>query len=170
VLQIDKLITTVPQSLLELWLEIPSDLCQLTLFLIGLHLTALRYLRVEGNYEVGYVTENSLITLEQNCTYLKKIEIFSKVSVNEIVFESLAYRRLFLFPPLGEISVIFKEPLIDILIEVLDDSLRKLAPINKIEFFEHRRWLDERMWLSIETRLSKLRERFPTVVFSLVDI
>eukprot|EP01038_Epipyxis_sp_PR26KG_P008150 gene8150-11031_t len=166
--QIQVIIQSLPMTLSELSIEIPSALADGTLLAISKKLTQLQKLSIEGSHERGKISKNPLKKLGNRCQNLQELHIISAKSVDAIGFDSI---QAFIvlgqdFPNLLSIRVMYEEYASMGLHNILSHYI---SPIREVIFWQRKRWMEASHWEIMEVTLLELRNLFPHVIIGFED-
>ena len=165
-IQYQRMITYLPITLRELILEIPSDYASNILISISNHLHHLNYLRLEGSYVTGTISEQSLIHLSNGCLHLQHFELYAAVSVNVIEFKfKNIITKFALFHHLERIEVMYE----DMIITDIPILLNLTSNIKIIYLWARKRWVTS-PWEVMESKLQEIQLCYPHVRIELKDI
>ena len=92
--QIEGLVFAVPITLINISLEIPSEMVNSCICAISKKLKIVEKITILSSFGQGFIDASSLAILGNNCISLKSFEITSMKSVNSITFEPLAFKTL----------------------------------------------------------------------------
>lgn len=164
--QIELMILCLKTSnLVELCMEVPSDIASHVLSFIAYCLPNLHGLKLEGSYSSGELSGLSMEYLNAHCQQLRAFEITSRQTVTAIHIEKYGFLSLGSFPALSSIRVMYEDFLLDNLPIVLTQS----KSITEVVMWERKRWCNV-AWGDIQKRLLSLTETFPSVKVTLEDI
>mmetsp|Transcript_33705 Transcript_33705/g.34333 ORF Transcript_33705/g.34333 Transcript_33705/m.34333 type:complete len:430 (-) Transcript_33705:292-1581(-) len=151
--------------LVEIDLEVPSDIASSLLPSIASALPRLRYLKLEGSYVCGGLERTGLTRLRENCLQLQSLELFSTRSVTTLGFQKDSFHLLGSFPALQKIRVKYEDTVIDELNTVLSGS----KTLQHVILWENKRW-SAVPWAKMLKRIRKVSKGFPSIKISLEDV
>jgi hypothetical protein len=163
--QMESVIQAIPASIRYLHLEIPSSYASATILGISRRLPQLESLTLEGSFENGTISEDSLIQLGAKCPKLSRLELISSKSVTVISLEPLSFIQLRSLPALRSLRVMYQ----DSVLLFLPNLLRQHEALKEIILWHRRHWFDAIHWAELEAILISTRSMFPSVHIALEE-
>jgi len=163
--QFTQMISVLNPNILELCLEVPSEMASSLLPHIATRLPQLRNLKLEGSYMCGKLDVAELSSLCTGCPSLHTFEVFSARSVSTLGFQNNAFHVLGSFPSLRRVRVMYEETVVADLALTLSTS----RSLSEVVLWERMRW-SSRPWTMMRLRVSSIASAFPTTNVSLEDV
>lgn len=161
--QMEGIIAASPAVLKSLSLEIPSLTANDVLNAISRRLFLIESLSVQGSYECGALSQESLLKISRKCLYLHTFEVSSSKSVSDITLDVAAFNTICSFPSLRNLRVKYDLTLVD----ALPTLMRQSDTLRSITFWERKKWISPQKWAEMTKEIEKINVEFPRCQISL---
>lgn len=161
--QMEGIIAASPAVLRSLSLEIPSLTANDVLNAISRRLFLIESLSIQGSYECGVLSQESLLKIGRKCLYLKTLEVSSSKSVSDITLDVPAFSTICTFPSLKNLRVKYDLSLLD----ALPSLIRQSDTLRNITFWERKKWISSQKWDAMTKEIEKINAEFPLCRISL---
>eukprot|EP01039_Chlorochromonas_danica_P007193 gene7193-7960_t len=165
--QVKAAVGLAPLSVVDFSLEVPGPLASLAVSHVCKLLPHLQKLTLEGCYEKGVLSTQSLQTLGHRCTRLQSFEIHTSKSVNKLGFESMAaFLSLSQCQSLRVLRVMLDETVV----VHLQELLQRDSSLETIVIKAKRRWIPCEAWASLVEHFRQVAAQRPSVSVSLLNL
>jgi hypothetical protein len=161
--QMEGIIASSPAVLESLSLEIPSLTANDVLNAISRRLFLIENLSIQGSYECGALSQESLLKIGRKCLYLRNFEVSSTKSVSDISLDVSAFHTICSFPSLTNLRIKYDLALVD----ALPSVMRQSDTLKNITFWERKKWISSQKWEEMTKGIEKLNVEFPRCLISL---
>jgi hypothetical protein len=155
--QMEGIIAAAPAVLRILSLEIPSLTANDVLNAISRRLFLIESLSIQGSYECGMLSEESLLKISRKCLFMTHLEVASTKSVSDISMDVAAFMTLSKCPSLKYVRLKYD----DSLVASLSDMLRQSDSVNKVTFWERKKWIKADKWILMSKQIEIVQREFP---------
>lgn len=161
--QMEGIIAASPAVLQSLSLEIPSLTANDVLNAISRRLFLIESLTIQGSYECGALSQESLLKISRKCLYLQTFEVSSSKSVSDITLDVPAFTTICSFPSLINLRIKYDPALID----AIPSVIRQSDTLRSITFWERKKWISSQKWDEMTKEIEKMNIEFPRCSISL---